>query len=138
MWVYTVTELNEIHARDVDSQKEMEKIIMESDWVWIDIMQPDEKEFEIIRNFIKESSVVEKMKEEKDIPRPEKVNDFVQKLCRHTKVPVEFRDERLTTVLAKRLMRAANTKKTKRKAEDDAIAAALILQGYLDEVSNNV
>ena len=63
----------------------------------------------------------------------EKVKVFTQKLCSHTEVPVEFRDERLTTVSAKRLMRAANTKKAKRKARYDAIAAALILQGYLDE-----
>jgi len=63
----------------------------------------------------------------------EKVEAFVQKLCRHTEVPVEFRDERLTTVAAKGLMKAANTKKTRRKARDDAVAAALILQGYLDE-----
>ena len=63
----------------------------------------------------------------------EKVRAFTQKLCSHTEVPVEFRDERLTTVSAKRLMRAANTKRTKSKARYDAIAAALILQGYLDE-----
>ena len=67
----------------------------------------------------------------------EKVKAFTRKLCNHTEVPVEFRDERLTTVLAKRLMRAANTKKTKRKARDDAVAAALILQGYLDETQNS-
>jgi len=63
----------------------------------------------------------------------EKVKAFIQGLCSHTDVPVEFRDERLTTVSAKRLMRAVRTKKAKRKAQDDAIAAALILQGYLDE-----
>lgn len=63
----------------------------------------------------------------------DKVRAFVQSLSSHTKVPVEFRDERLTTVAAKRLMRAASTKKSKRKARDDAVAAALILQGYLDE-----
>ena len=63
----------------------------------------------------------------------EKVKAFTRKLCSHTEVPVEFRDERLTTVSAKRLMREANTGKTKRKARYDAMAAALILQGYLDE-----
>ncbi len=63
----------------------------------------------------------------------EKVTAFVQKLSSQTKVPLEFRDERLTTVSARRLMQAANTRKSKRKARDDAIAAALILQGYLDE-----
>lgn len=63
----------------------------------------------------------------------EKVKSFVQKLSSHTEVPVEFRDERLTTVLAKRLMRSVGKKKSRSKARDDAVAAALILQAYLDE-----
>ena len=63
----------------------------------------------------------------------EKVKAFVQKLCSQTKVPVEFRDERLSTVSAKRLMQVANAKKSRKKARDDAVAAAIILQGYLDE-----
>jgi putative Holliday junction resolvase len=60
----------------------------------------------------------------------EKVKEFTQKLAEHTKVPLEYRDERLTTVMAERLKRAAGGKK---KAGNDAQAAALILQGYLDE-----
>jgi len=67
----------------------------------------------------------------------EKVKAFVQRLCSHTEIPVEFRDERLTTVSARRLMQAAQSKKTKRKARDDAVAAAIILQGYLDETQNS-
>ncbi len=67
----------------------------------------------------------------------DKVRAFVQSLSSHTRVLVEFRDERLTTVAAKRLMRAASTKKSKRKTRDDAVAAALILQGYLDETQNS-
>jgi len=63
----------------------------------------------------------------------EKVKAFTQKLCEQTQVPVEYRDERLTTVMAERLRRAVKSKKTKKKARNDAQAAALILQGYLDE-----
>ena len=63
----------------------------------------------------------------------EKVKAFVDKLCSHIKVPLEFRDERLSTVSAKRLMRAASAKKSRKKSRDDAVAAAIILQGYLDE-----
>jgi len=37
----------------------------------------------------------------------------------------------LSTVSAKRLMR--DTKKTSRRAGEDAVAAAVILQAYLDE-----
>ncbi len=63
----------------------------------------------------------------------EKVKDFTQKLCEHVQIPVEYRDERLTTVMAERLKRASSGKKTKGKVRHDAQAAALILQGYLDE-----
>ncbi len=63
-----------------------------------------------------------------------KVKAFTKQLCERIQVPVEFRDERLTTVAAKRLMQATGGKKSRKKARrDDAIAAALILQGYLDE-----
>lgn len=63
----------------------------------------------------------------------EKVNDFAQKLSEHIKIPVEFRDERLTTVMAQRLMRASGGKKGRGKTRYDSQAAALILQNYLDE-----
>jgi len=64
----------------------------------------------------------------------EKVKAFAERVSSQTQVPVEFRDERLTTVSAKRLMQTASGKKARRKARDDAVAAALILQGYLDEI----
>ena len=61
----------------------------------------------------------------------EKIKAFVAVLGLHTDVPVEFRDERLSTVSAKRLVRGV--RKTGRGTRYDAVAAALILQGYLDE-----
>jgi len=63
----------------------------------------------------------------------EKVKDFTEKLRLATDVSMEFRDERLSTVSAKQLMRTANIKKKGRGARYDAMAAALVLQGYLDE-----
>jgi putative Holliday junction resolvase len=63
----------------------------------------------------------------------EKVEEFTRKLREKTKVSVEFRDERLTTVSAKRLMRESGHKKSHQKVRHDAFAAALILQGFLDE-----
>jgi len=61
-----------------------------------------------------------------------KVQDFVQELCRCIDVPVEFRDERLTTVSARRLMKSGG-RKSRKKVRYDAAAAAIILQGYLEE-----
>ncbi len=65
----------------------------------------------------------------------EKVHSFVNHLTQHTDISIKLRDERLTTVSAKRLMKDSRTKKVKEKIRDDAIAAALILQGYLDEIN---
>ena len=60
----------------------------------------------------------------------EKTQAFVQELRQNTQIPIEFRDERLTTVSAKQMMQEV---RKMGKARHDAIAAALILQGYLDE-----
>jgi putative Holliday junction resolvase len=63
----------------------------------------------------------------------DKVRAFELTLSRQTKVPVEFWDERLSTVTAKRMVQVVR-KKTERGIRYDAMAAALILQGYLDKV----
>jgi len=47
-------------------------------------------------------------------------------------VPVIFWDERLSTVAADRLMAEAGRKGRERRARIDAVAAAVILQDYLD------
>jgi putative Holliday junction resolvase len=60
----------------------------------------------------------------------ESVQEFVQELLSAVKVPVTLWDERLSTVQADQLLRSGGSRK--RKAEQDALAAAIILQGYLD------
>lgn len=64
----------------------------------------------------------------------QKVREFIGKLGEKVAVPVEFRDERLSTVAVNRLMRSVKSKKGKQKEYQDARAAAVILQGYLDEI----
>ncbi|MDD4984847.1 MAG: Holliday junction resolvase RuvX [Dehalococcoidales bacterium] len=59
-----------------------------------------------------------------------KVEALTERLRSQTRAPVEYRDERLSTVSARRLIQDARNKKVR---YDDAIAAALILQCYLDE-----
>jgi putative Holliday junction resolvase len=60
------------------------------------------------------------------------VQDFAERLRQEIAVPVHFWDERLSTVAAEREMRASGAKRDKRRAMLDAVAAAIILQGYLD------
>lgn len=45
---------------------------------------------------------------------------------------VEFWDERLTTAVAERTLQESGNRRRRRKGEVDAVAAAVILQGYLD------
>ena len=67
----------------------------------------------------------------------DKVRAFTSHLVKHTDIPVAFRDERMTTVSARRIMRETRGKKTMQTAKDDAVAAAVLLQGYLDEEAGN-
>jgi putative Holliday junction resolvase len=61
-----------------------------------------------------------------------KVEAFVEQLRRHTQMPIELRDERLSTVSARRLLQSTG-RKIKKKPRYDAAAAAIVLQGYLEE-----
>ncbi len=62
----------------------------------------------------------------------EKVREFADFLSHHTDVPLEYRDERLSTVAAKRILQ--QTRKISRDTRYDAAAAALILQSYLEDL----
>lgn len=64
--------------------------------------------------------------------RVELTNEFREKLERRTGLPVTMWDERLTTVAADKAMMEAGVRRENRKDYVDKIAAALILQGYLD------
>ena len=68
-------------------------------------------------------------------PQAEKVQAFTQKLMDKTTIPVLLRDERLTTITAKNLHDEIGKKKAnkKRRIEYDSMAAAVILQSFLNE-----
>lgn len=66
--------------------------------------------------------------------RAEKSVALKHKLEARTGVPVILWDERLTTVAAERALAESGVRREDRKEYVDKIAAALILQGYLDFV----
>lgn len=66
--------------------------------------------------------------------RCEKTLEFKAMLERRTNLLVELWDERLTTVAADKTMMEAGIRREDRKKYVDKIAAAFILQGYLDSV----
>ncbi len=65
-------------------------------------------------------------------PQAEKVSRFVEALRASTDIPITTWDERLSTVGAERAMIEADVSRAKRRGAVDRVAAALILQSYLD------
>ncbi len=65
-------------------------------------------------------------------PAAQKVETFVGVLRTAVTVPIKLWDERLTSTMANRLLIQGNVRREKRKAKVDKMAAAILLQSYLD------
>ena len=66
--------------------------------------------------------------------RAEKTRVFAEKLVEATGLPLEFMDERLSTVEAYTYMNITDFKSSKRRSVIDAMSAQIILQSYLDKI----
>lgn len=62
----------------------------------------------------------------------EKMDQFVQRLREAAGIPVEISDERMTSAVATRAMQEAGLTERDRRGQVDKVAAALILQTWLD------
>ena len=69
-------------------------------------------------------------------PRSQATRAFVRNLRQHTDLPVVYWDERLSTVAAERTLLEADASRKRRAEVIDKMAAAFILQGALDRLSN--
>ena len=65
-------------------------------------------------------------------PAAEKVREFITKLQPQVTLPIKTWDERLTSTQANRMMTEGNVRRDQRKLKVDAMAAAVLLQSYLD------
>ena len=66
--------------------------------------------------------------------RAEKVRAFGALLQQKSGLPVEYEDERLTTVTAEHVLIEQGMRREKRKTVIDRVAATIILRCYLDRV----
>ena len=71
----------------------------------------------------------------RDGPAVDAQRALLQELTDALDVPVREYDERLTTVVAEAGLRAGGANREARKAIRDAVAAQVMLQGYLDSTS---
>ena len=65
-------------------------------------------------------------------PAAQKAEAFAAALKNAILVPVKMRDERLTTLQANKMMIQGKVRRDKRKDKVDQMAAAILLQSYLD------
>lgn len=65
-------------------------------------------------------------------PAAEKVREFIEKLRDEVTIPIRTWDERLTSSQANRILIQGNVRRDKRKETVDKMAAAILLQSYLD------
>ena len=65
--------------------------------------------------------------------RSEECKSLGEALAEATDVPVDYQDERLTTVMAHDALSAVNVRGDKRKSVVDAVSAVMILQSYIDK-----
>ena len=68
-------------------------------------------------------------------PAALKVQEFVAVLKTALTIPIKTWDERLTSAQANRFLIQANVSREKRKEKVDKTAAAILLQSYLDSLS---
>ena len=68
-------------------------------------------------------------------PAALKVEEFVAALSRAITVPIKTWDERLTSAQANRYLIEGNVRREKRKEKVDQMAAAILLQSYLDSLA---
>lgn len=62
------------------------------------------------------------------------IRDFAERLSQVTGVPVQFWDERLTTVQAQRVLKESGISIEKRARAVDKLSAVILLESYLDSL----
>ena len=67
-------------------------------------------------------------------PRAQATREFARNFSKKTTLPISFWDERLSTVAAEKALLEADTTRKRRAEVIDHVAAAYILQGFLDRL----
>jgi Mg2+ and Co2+ transporter CorA len=77
IWVYEITESNELQAWDASSVQELQRLSDEGEWVWIDFMDPNSHEYEVLAGFLSDGEMLKAIKAQTISARPEKVDNYL-------------------------------------------------------------
>lgn len=68
-------------------------------------------------------------------PQARRTRTIAEKMARFLRVPIAYQDERLTSSEAKRRMRESGASEREMRGSVDMVAAAVLLQAYLDQMT---
>lgn len=77
IWIYTLTKSNRLQGRDAHSLDELQKLSEKAGWLWIDCLEPNDEELEIIAEVLKETKVINAIKNRQVFSRYERINDYL-------------------------------------------------------------
>jgi putative Holliday junction resolvase len=69
-------------------------------------------------------------------PQAADVREYAEALADDLDLPLDYWDERLTSTIAERALIESGVRRSRRREQIDAVAAAVMLQNYLDAQAN--
>lgn len=99
----------------------------------LEVIPNNEHLFTHIEKIIKHYGVTDLIVGVSEMEMAEMSKEFGQKLSQHTKLPVHFQDEALSSVEVQKLLREKSVGKKQHRGPIDHFAAAQILDRYLDD-----
>lgn len=91
IWAYVIKS-EKFHASDADSLQELEELGEKADWLWVDCLEPDDKELEIIAGLLKRAEIIKDIKGKKIFSRYERIRD-----CTGVSIPLVVFESKLVT-----------------------------------------
>jgi Mg2+ and Co2+ transporter CorA len=77
IWAYTLSKSNKLQAKDVDSFNELQRLAEVANWLWVDCMEPDDEELEVIAELIKDTEVIRIIDRDRVFSRYRKIGEYV-------------------------------------------------------------
>jgi Mg2+ and Co2+ transporter CorA len=75
IWAYTIKS-KKLRACDADSLDELEELSGKADWLWVDCLEPDDRELEIVAGLLRETNIIDAIKRKRIFSRYERKHDY--------------------------------------------------------------
>jgi Mg2+ and Co2+ transporter CorA len=68
---------SKLQLKDLSSKGEVEKLAKEVNWLWVDCLEPNDEELQIIAELLQETKVIDMIKTQQILSQYERINDHV-------------------------------------------------------------